>query len=284
MGQDWGIPPQDPTELRAQRYMPYAQMLRNNMRHIAALRLDHVMALFRLWWVPRGFKSKDGAYVHYPLTELMSLLALESERNRCFVIGEDLGTVPDEVRDAMARFDVYHYRVLLFEKERDGSFKAPSVYTAHSLATVTTHDLPTLKGWWEAADIRLRDELGLFPNAQLRQETQAARISDRKHLMAALVAQGLWRWQPEEPLPEYSPALSRAIHAYLGLSRANVALIQLEDLIGMSYAVNVPGTSDEHANWQRKMTQETREIFARADVLDIIEGMRIARTGANPNS
>lgn len=284
MGQDWGIPPQDPTELRAQCYAPYAEMLRNNMRHIAALRLDHVMALFRLWWVPRGFKSKDGAYVHYPLTELMSLLALESERNRCFAIGEDLGTVPDEVRDAMQRFDVYHYRVLLFEKERDGTFKAPAVYTPNSLATVTTHDLPTLKGWWEGADIDLRDELGLFPTLRSREETRTARAADRQYLMDALVSHGLWRRQASEPLPEYSPALSRAIHAYLGLSSANVALIQLEDLIGMSDPVNVPGTSDEHPNWQRKMVQDTCDIFACADVQDIIEGMRIARSGVNPNA
>lgn len=284
MGQDWGIPPQDPHELLAQHYEPFAQMLRNNMRHIAALRLDHVMALFRLWWVPRGFASKDGAYVHYPLEALMSILALESARNRCLVIGEDLGTVPDEVRDAMQRYEVYHYRVLLFEKRKDGQFKTPAEYTANSLATVTTHDLPTLKGWWQGGDIELRDELQLFPSERLRDETRAARAQDRTLLMRALVSAGLWRWQPHEPLPEYSPALARAIHAYLGLSRANVALIQLEDLIGMSEAVNVPGTSDEHANWQRKMTLDTTDIFARTEVLDILDAMRIARTGVNPNS
>ncbi|MET0657042.1 MAG: 4-alpha-glucanotransferase [Steroidobacteraceae bacterium] len=284
MGQDWGIPPQDPYELREQQFAPYAQMLRNNMRHIAALRLDHVMALFRLWWVPRGFASKDGAYVHYPLDALMSILALESERNRCLVIGEDLGTVPDEVRDAMHRFDVYHYRVLLFEKQKDGQFKPPMEYAPNSLATVTTHDLPTLKGWWESGDIELREALKLFPNERLRDETRAARTQDRAQLMRAMAREGLWHWQPHEPLPAYSPALARAIHAYLGLSRANVALIQLEDLIGMSDAVNVPGTSDEHANWQRKMTLDTKDIFARADVLDIVGAMKIARTGVNPNA
>lgn len=284
MGQDWGIPPQDPHALREQQFAPYAQMLRNNMRHIAALRLDHVMALFRLWWVPRGFPSKDGAYVHYPLDALMSILALESERNRCLVIGEDLGTVPDEVRDAMQRFDVYHYRVLLFEKHKDGQFKRPTEYTTNSLATVTTHDLPTLRGWWESGDIELRATLKLFPNERLRDETRAARTQDRALLMRAMVREGLWHWQPHEPLPAYSPALARAIHAFLGLSRANVALIQLEDLIGMSDAVNVPGTCAEHANWQRKMTLDTKDIFARTDALDILDAMRIARTGVNPNA
>jgi 4-alpha-glucanotransferase len=282
-GQDWGIPPQDPTQLREQQYEPFVQMLRNNMRHIAALRLDHVMALFRLWWVPRGLESKDGAYVHYPLEELTSILALESERNRCVVIGEDLGTVPDEVREAMQRHEVYHYRVLLFEKEKDGRFKPPSVYTPASLATVTTHDLPTLKGWWEGDDIRLRDKLQLFPSDAMRMEALQARAADRIHLLQALVSEQLWRWRASEPLPEYSLALARAIHAYLGLSRANIALIQLEDLIGMSDAVNVPGTSTEHANWQRKMTFNTVDIFQRADVLDIIDAMRIARKGENPN-
>ena len=158
-GQDWGIPPQDPHALAAERYRPFRELIEANMRHYGALRVDHVMSLFRQWWVPEGASAGDGGYVHYPLEDLMSILALESVRQRCLVIGEDLGTVPDEVRHAMAAFAVYHYKVLLFEKEADGSFRAPDRYARRSIAAASTHDLPTLRGYWEGDDLALRDRL-----------------------------------------------------------------------------------------------------------------------------
>jgi 4-alpha-glucanotransferase len=283
-GQDWGIPPQDPNELRAQKYKPFVGLLRNNMRTVAALRLDHVMSLYRLWWVPRSLQSKDGAYVHYPVDDLMAVLALESQRNQCVVIGEDLGTVAEPMSNAMEHYRAYHYKVLLFEQYPDGRFKPPSAYVRGALATVTTHDLPTLRSWWEGHDLRLRDDLNLYPNDELKLQAQGARESERRNLMHALVENGLWHWQEHEPLPEYSAALSRAVHAFLGLSTANIALVQIEDLIGMTDPVNVPGTDKEHPNWQRKVTLDTETIFARADALDILDGMNRARRGENPNA
>lgn len=282
-GQDWGIPPQDPAELRQQEYQPFIVMIRNNMRATAALRLDHVMTLFRLWWVPRGLSSAQGAYVHYPLADLIAILALESVRHRCLVIGEDLGTVPEQVRSAMEHYELYHYKVLLFEKEHDGRFKPPSQYVANALATVTTHDLPTLRGWWERHDIALRDRLNLYPSKAVSDEVHKVRAQELPAMLDALTEQGLWHWQRTEPLPPYSPALARAIQAYLGLSTANVVMIQIEDLIGMSDPVNVPGTDQEHANWQRKVTLDTAEIFARSEVRDILEAVNRARSGENPN-
>lgn len=283
-GQDWGIPPQDPAELRAQEYQPFIVMIRNNMRPVAALRLDHVMTLFRLWWVPRGMISAQGAYVHYPLADLIAILALESVRNHCIVVGEDLGTVPVEMREAMEHYEAYHYKVLLFEKQGDGSFKAPSLYVNNALATVTTHDLPTLRGWWEVQDIALRDRLNLYPDATVAQAIRDTRAIELREMMKALTSQGLWHWQEHEPLPEYSPALARAIQCYLGLSCANVAMIQIEDLIGMVDPVNVPGTDKEHANWQRKVTEDTVAIFARPEVRDMLQAMGKARRGENPNA
>jgi len=153
-----------------------------------------------------------------------------------------------------------------------------------ALAVVTTHDLPTLRGWWEEGDLTLREQLDLYPSADFKARTHAARASERRELLLALVAQGLWHWSPDQPLPSYSPALSRAVHAYLGLSRARIAMIQVEDLIGMGDPVNVPGTDTEYANWQRKVTQDTADIFARADVQDILAAMDSARRGINPNS
>lgn len=283
-GQDWGVPPQDPNELRVQQYRPFTELMRNNMQHVSALRLDHVMSLYRLWWVPRGYSSKDGAYVHYPVDELIAVLALESQRSKCLVIGEDLGTVPEFMTRAMERSRMYHYKVLLFEQAPDGRFKPPSAYVRSALAVVTTHDLPTLRGWWEARDIELRARLDLYPNEEFKEQARARRETDRRHLLQALVDAGLWHWQPDQPLPQYSAALSRAVHTFLGMSNASIALIQIEDLIGMTDPVNVPGTDTEHANWQRKVALETAEIFARDDVREILDGMDRARRGENPNA
>jgi 4-alpha-glucanotransferase len=283
-GQDWGIPPQDPNELKEQQYAPFVGLLRNNMRTVAALRLDHVMSLYRLWWVPRDLTSKDGAYVLYPVDDLMAILALESQRNNCVVIGEDLGTVAEPMSNAMERYHAYHYKVLMFEQHPDGRFKAPSEYVQGALATVTTHDLPTLRAWWEGHDLKLRHDLNLYPSEVFRTQAEDAREGERRGLTRALVEQGLWHWQEHTELPPYSAALSRAVHAYLGLSSANIALVQIEDLIGMIDPVNVPGTDKEHPNWQRKVTMDTEEIFARTDVLDILDAMNRARRGENPNA
>ena len=283
-GQDWGIPPQDPNELRAQQYQPFIGLIRNNMQYYGALRLDHVMSLYRLWWVPRGLLSRDGTYVHYPLEDLIAIMALESERDECLVIGEDLGTVPEAMTVAMEHYRAYHYKVLLFEQEDSGRFKPPDAYVSTALAVVTTHDLPTLRGWWEEGDLNLREQLDLYPNAEFKARAHATRASERRELMLALVAEGLWHWSPDQPLPPYSAALSRAVHAFLGLSQANIAMIQVEDLIGMGDPVNVPGTDTEHANWQRKVTQDTADIFARTDVQDILAAMDSARRGVNPNA
>ena len=162
-GQDWGIPPQDPNVLLAEQYRPFRNLIAANMRHFGALRLDHVMALFRQWWVPAGLGSTDGGYVHYPLDDLMSVLALESERHSCLVVGEDLGTVPPEMSHAMGERAVYSYRVLLFEKHADGSFIPPRDYPRRAIATITTHDLPTLLGYWSASDVELRRRLVAVP-------------------------------------------------------------------------------------------------------------------------
>lgn len=283
-GQDWGIPPQDPNELRVQQYQPFVGLVRNMMRYVAALRFDHVMTLYRLWWVPRGMLSKDGTYVHYPLADLMALLALESQRQHCIVIGEDLGTVPEAMTEAMEHYRLYHYKVLIFEQQPDGSFKRPDEYVQHSMAVVTTHDLPTLRGWWDGSDVTLRAQLDLYPTDELRQQAHDARIRDRVSLLRALVAAGLWHWNEGDPLPPYSGALSRAVHAFIGLSSANIALIQIEDLIGMTDPVNVPGTDTEHANWQRKVAAPLADIFSSAEAKDILSAMNTARQGVNPNA
>jgi len=252
------------------------------MQHVGALRIDHVMSLFRLWWVPKEFSAVEGVYVHYPLAELMRILAMESERARCLVIGEDLGTVPDEMRSAMERGRLYHYKVLLFEKNGD-RFKAPQEYARDALAAATTHDLPPLKAWWQGDDLDLRDRLQLYPSTDTARRLHDERATDRYALMRALRDAGLWHWRDGEPLPEFSFALARAIHLFLGKSEAALVLLQLEDLIGMTDPVNVPGTHTEHANWQRKLSVATREIFARGEVIEVLQSLAKARRGLDPN-
>ena len=255
-GQDWGLPPLAPERLRAAAYAPFIATLRANMRHAGALRIDHVMALARLFWVPQGGEPRDGGYVRYPFEDLVGIVALESHRNRCMVIGEDLGTVPDEVRATLARVGVLSYRVLLFERDRWGEFKRPADYPADALVTAATHDLPTLAAYWEGHDLALRRELALYPSEEVRQAQELARVHDRWRLLRALEREGLL---PEgasaDPasLPQMTPALMLALHAFLARSAARVLVVQPEDVLGVREQVNLPGTTSEHPNWRRKL-------------------------------
>ncbi len=277
-GQEWGIPPQDPAQLRRRAYAPFVALVRASMRACGALRLDHVMALFRQWWVPRGFKSVDGAYVHYPLDDLLGVVALESHRNQTLVVGEDLGVVPDEIRRGLPRFGVYNYKVMMFE-QKEGEFVAPTGYTRTALATVTTHDLPTLHGWWSGHDIELWEKLGFYADAAVGERARADRAQERARLLRALRREGLWAEADNaDALPEYSAALGKAVHVYLARSQAALVTVQLEDMIGMLEPVNVPGTSSEYSNWTRRMIASAAEIFGRADVRELCAAMREART------
>jgi 4-alpha-glucanotransferase len=277
-GQDWGIPPQDPYALIEAHYRPFSELVAANMRHFGALRLDHVMALFRQWWVPVGLGATDGGYVHYPLDDLMSVLALESVRHRCLVVGEDLGTVPDEMRRAMAEFAVYSYKVLLFEKHGDGRFRRPEEYVHRAIATVTTHDLPTLRGYWAGRDLELRDRLHLFPGEEIRRHVLEERVRDRARLLAALDGAGLAPEPAGDAEFGYGEALARAVHLYLARSAAALVVLQFEDLVGMADPVNVPGTSHEHANWQRKVTASVDDALGRETTRRLFADVRRART------
>jgi 4-alpha-glucanotransferase len=274
-GQEWGIPPQDPRALRRAAYAPFTALVRASMRACGALRLDHVMALFRQWWVPRGFKSVDGGYVHYPLDELLGVVALESRRQECLVVGEDLGVVPDEIRRALPEYGVYHYKVVLFE-QKAGEFVAPADYVRPALAVVTTHDLPTLRGWWTGHDIDLWEKLGFYADASVGERNRAERQEERLRLMRALRREGLWEGDAEVA-PPYSAQLGKAVHLYLGKSRAALVTVQLEDMIGMLEPVNIPGTSAEYSNWTRRMTESARQIFARGEVRELAAAMKASR-------
>jgi 4-alpha-glucanotransferase len=275
-GQGWGIPPQDPTAMQAQRLQGFVGLIRSNMRYFGALRLDHVMSLFRLWWVPEGYSPTEGAYVHYPLQQLLTVLTLESARNHCLVVGEDLGIVPDEIRRAIPEFGLYHYKVLMFEKI-DGRFRLPGEYPQDALATPATHDMPTLRSYWEGRDIELRRRLNLYPSAEIESRIVEERGHDRELLLAALRDQGLNPAQPTTPHEPFTAELARALQLYLARSPTAMVALQIEDLLGMVDPVNVPGTHQEYPNWQRKLDANIEEIAARGDLATLLAEIHRAR-------
>ncbi len=279
-GQDWGLPPWRPEALRAAAYAPFVAVLRANMRHAGGLRIDHVMGLMRLYLIPAAGDATQGAYVHYAFEEMLAAVAIESHRNRCLVIGEDLGTVPDAIRAALAAAGVLSYKVLYFEREADGDFRAPADFPALALVSAATHDLPTLAGWWEGRDLALRESLRLFPSAELAAAQRAQRARDRPALLRMLVREGLLA-DGAEPPPVLDGRLSRAIHAHIARANAAIAVVQPEDIFGAREQVNLPGTTTEHPNWQRKLEAPLERWGEDARFVDCAAAFAAARPRAS---
>ncbi|MCP5229497.1 malto-oligosyltrehalose synthase [Accumulibacter sp.] len=257
VGQDWGLPPLVPHLLRDAAYAPFIAVLRANMRHCGALRIDHVMGLARLFWVPVGQPATQGAYVTYPLGDLLAIVALESQRNRCMVIGEDLGTVPDGFRPRLADAGVLSYRPFLFERSEDGNFKPPAEYPRQALVAVSTHDLPTLQGLWTGHDIDTRATLQLFPEEAQFEQMVVDRAQDRaRFLMALKHADLLPEGASVHPfsVPEITQPFVVAIHAFLARTPAQLLVVQPEDILGVVEQANLPGSrDDQHPNWRRRL-------------------------------
>jgi 4-alpha-glucanotransferase len=255
-GQNWGLTAYSPTALQADGFRPFIAALRANMRHAGALRIDHVMGLKQLYLVPEGVTADRGAYIRYPFEDMVRILALESRRHRCLVVGEDLGTVPHGFRTRMARANVLSCRVLMFERGAGDRFKAPSAYPMLAAASAGTHDLPPLAGWWRGADIEERDRLALYANGAAKHRDEVGRGLDRTRLRAALRRQGL--------LPETASDddLIAAVHRFLARTPSALLLVQIEDLLGLETMVNLPGTIDQHPNWRRRVPVTIAELLA----------------------
>jgi 4-alpha-glucanotransferase len=253
-GQDWGLPPLDPNALRSDGYRIAAELFRANMHAAGALRIDHVMSLARLFWSPRGRSAAEGTYVHYPFEDLLGVLALESVRAQCIVIGEDLGTVPVGFRERMAQANVLSYRILFFEREHGGGFIPAEYYPASSLAATGTHDLATFAAWLSGADIDLRASLGVGDPARIPQE-HADRDADRERLLATLRRSG----DLDVAAPTVDDVLLAA-HRFLARSPAEIVMMQVDDSIGELLPVNVPGTTEQYPNWRRKLSLDLEAI------------------------
>ncbi|MFA5111478.1 MAG: 4-alpha-glucanotransferase, partial [Desulfobaccales bacterium] len=262
-GQNWGLPPLIPERLRASGYQLFIDTLRANLPLGGLLRLDHVMGLFRLLWIPRGVDAAQGAYVNYPHRELLAILALESVRRQALIIGEDLGTVPPHIRRDLGRTGVLSYRVFYFERDGEHRFLAPEAYPSQALATVTTHDLPTLTGFWEGNDLALKTRLHLYPETHLAEADAAGRDQDRRLLVEALQQRGLLGNSEALDL-EVADAcptdLRAAALTYLAQSEAALLEVRLEEIFGLAEQQNLPGTTRERPNWRIKLPLSLEEM------------------------
>jgi 4-alpha-glucanotransferase len=255
-GQNWGLPPLNPERLRASGYQLFIDTLRANTPVDGMLRIDHVMGLFRLLWIPRGASASQGAYVTYPARELLAILALESVRRRALIIGEDLGTVPPRIRRELGRAGVFSYRVFYFERDEHGRFLSPERYPPRAMATVTTHDLPTLAGFWRGNDLIHKRILNLYPADQLAEADAAVRKQDRRRLLEALRGRGLLGDGADFDLEagDFCPLeLREAVLDYLAQSEAALMEVRLEEIFGVPEQQNLPGTRQEHPNWRAKL-------------------------------
>jgi (1->4)-alpha-D-glucan 1-alpha-D-glucosylmutase len=258
-GQNWGLPPLVPQRLRESAYAPFIATLRRNMRGAGALRIDHVMGLMRLYWVPDGKPASAGAYVVYPFEDMLGILCLESQRNGCLVVGEDLGTVPDEVRTGMRRTGILSLRPMYFEMTADATFAPPDAYMHEAVVSIGTHDLPTLRGYWQAADYDVRQSIGQFSAPGVMDALRAGREREKSGLARALESAGLMGGVDSG---SWSPALALAAHRFVARTPAKIVLVALEDVFGQVEQINLPGTVNEYPNWRRKLGR-TREAWAR---------------------
>ncbi|MDE8348674.1 MAG: glycogen debranching protein GlgX [Acidocella sp.] len=270
LGQVWNLPPPNPLALRRTNYASFRAMLCANMRHAGALRIDHVLGLARLFWVPDGGSAKDGAYVKYPLGELVGHVALASQQARCVIVGEDLGTVPDGLRTFLADAKILSYRVMMLERT-DGAFRSPRDYPAQSLCCVATHDLPPLAGWWQGADITERLALGLIDDETATHQ-QNDRAREKIALMNALMKDAIA--VPETCENELSEVMLAAIHHWLTAAPSTLLMVQAEDIAGEIASQNLPGTNLERPNWQHLLSLTVEELFSSNRALRSFEALR----------
>jgi len=281
MGQDWGMPPFNPDRLYEKAYGPYIEMLRSNMRYAGALRIDHVMWLQRMFWIPPGGDGRSGAYVRYPLDDLLAILALESWRSKCLVIGEALGTVTEGFRERLASEGILSYCLLQFERHENGFYVRPDAYPHLALATPASHDLPTLAGFWREIDIQVQQEIGLILSNEVADERRMQRARERDLLISALVDQKLINADfPNAPDISDSDlmVLVTAVHKFLACSPSALMMVNLEDILVSTTQINVPGTVDEYPNWRLKLPVDLDQVCGEGGMADVASHLCKERT------
>ena len=279
-GQDWGLPPLDPTRLRAEGYRYWILLLRAAFAHGGALRIDHVMGLFRLFWIARGRPGSEGAYVRYPADDLLGILALESRRNRALVVGEDLGTVSQDVPGALASWGILSSRVLYFERDEWSGFHPSKAYSSRALVTANTHDLPPLAGYWSDRDLVLRRAVGQIPSDEELAAACARRDTERAALLERLAEEGCLDGDPAQAGPTERCA---AVNAFLCRTPAPLLGVSLDDLAGETEPVNLPGVPvEQYPSWSRRMLRRIDEIASSPDTRQALAGLSPRALGTAP--
>jgi 4-alpha-glucanotransferase len=266
-GQNWGSPPLLPERLRERGYDYLIESLRHHLRYAGLLRIDHVMQLYRLFWIPQDMDASAGVYVRYPVDEMFAVLSVESHRHQAIVVGENLGTVPPEIGQAMDRHDVLGMYVVQYELQPGSQgLRTPP---ARSAASLNTHDMPTFRAFWEARDVAELQRLGFFDEDQAREERERR---------AALRRQILEELPPEERSDERAHAVAmRRLLEILAASPARMVLVNLEDLWGEAEPQNVPGTHTERPNWRRKARYTFEELSTKPEVVDALRRVDAVR-------
>jgi 4-alpha-glucanotransferase len=258
-GQDWGLAAFNPLGLEARQFEPYRLMLEASMQYAGAIRLDHVLGLQRLFLVPAGMKPADGTYLRYPFEALLAVTALASNTSKCVVIGEDLGTVPENFRETLTDWGIWSYQVMLFERSASGEFLSPEGYREAALITFATHDLPTYSGWWEGRDMAVKQTLGLAAG-----ETRKQRQAARNALSRALKH------------PYGDPPNFAAVARFLAGAPSRLFVAPVEDLFGVRDQVNLPGTIDIHPNWRQRLPVALESWRQHEGVRSVAAAMRAA--------
>jgi 4-alpha-glucanotransferase len=275
-GQGWGLTAFSPTAMRDNGYSAFIEMLRAVLAHAGGIRIDHVLALARTWLIPDGALPAEGAYLRYPLQNMLHLVALEAWRHRAVVIGENLGTVPEGFNDTIAQAGMMGMSVLLFERGhaadgRAAPYLPPSNWPASYLATSTTHDLPTLRGWWAERDLDLKVELDLLGPEETITGLRAERASDRQAMHDTL--------NPEAAgtPPEQDAPVARML-GFMASGPQPLALIPMEDLLALTEQPNVPGTVDSHPNWRRRLPADAQTALSTPEARQALAALNAHRS------
>lgn len=273
-GQNWGFPPLVPTEMEERGYDFFIKVIRKNMKHFGVLRIDHALGLFRQFWIPKGSHPKEGAYVMYNYEDLLRIIALESVRNKTVVVAEDLGTIGENVRENLLRFNMLSYRLLYFERNYpDLSFIPPDKYPEMALCSVTTHDLPTLYGWWTGREIEIKKKLGIIDDSKY-QRYNYERQRDRQFLLQSLEQQGLIKASDFCGISYMTPDLCLKIYEYLAQTPCKLLSVNLDDIIGTIDQQNMPGIVEAYPSWRQKTFLNLEEIISDKIFIKLSEFMK----------
>ena len=276
-GQDWSFPPPNSGCHWENGYRLFTESISKNCRHGGALRIDHVMRFFRLFWIPPGKEAADGTYIRDLHENLVRILALESVRNKVLIVGEDLGTVDPETRKILARFGILSYRLFYFEKNQHGEFRLPADYPVQALVSSTTHDLPTLAGFWCGSDIEARRASGILPDTASYNRAIEHRNQEKQKMLDVLFHKGLLPdWVPPvaEEIPELTGELHNAVTGFLASTPSLLLALNQEDLTKETEQQNLPGTTAEYPNWRRKMRYRLEELESSEEVGDFVRMFR----------